>query len=266
MGYHASPSPLDFKSTSEGLSFSGTAFDRNVPDMFNLLRKIVLETDFDSAQAQVQIRQLLQGGADGALNDIASSGHVYARGYAEAALTEYGRIKEQVGGLSQLKLVTSLAARSEEEGLTDVIGKLKAIQKLAFSGSDTFRIALTCGTESTSNNEAELQKFFTFLPRTDLSATKAPPPDLSRNTKSFFPLPYQVYYGALALPTVSYTSPAGAPLQILSQLLTHKHLLHEVREKGGAYGAGAYSRGMDGVFGFYSYRDPQPAEHNEHHR
>ena len=258
VGYHASPSPLDFKSTSEGLSFSGTALDRNVPDMFNLLRKIVLETDFDSAQAQVQIRQLLQGGADGALNDIASSGHVYARGYAEAALTEYGRIKEQVGGLSQVKLVTSLAARSEEEGLTDVIGKLKAIQKLAFSGSDTFRTALTCGTESTSNNEAELQKFFTSLPRTDLPATKAPSPDLSRNTKTFFPLPYQVYYGALALPTVSYTSPAGAPLQILSQLLTHKHLLHEVREKGGAYGAGAYSRGMDGVFGFYSYRDPNP--------
>jgi Zn-dependent M16 (insulinase) family peptidase len=47
-------------------------------------------------------------------------------------------------------------------------------------------------------------------------------------------------------------------LQILSQLLTHKHLHHEIREKGGAYGGGAYSRGLDGVFGFYSYRDPNP--------
>jgi Zn-dependent M16 (insulinase) family peptidase len=258
VGYHASPSPLDFKSTSEGLSFSGTALDRNVPDMFSLLRKIVLETDFDSAQAQAQIRRLLQGGADGAVNNIASSGHVFARGYVEAGLTEYGQIKEQVSGLSQVKLVTSLASRSEEEGLADVIEKLKAIQNLAFSGSNTFRTALTCGTESTSNNEVELQKFLASLPRTDLPASKIIPRDFSRNTKTFFPLPYQVYYGALALPTVSYISPAGAPLQILSQLLTHKHLLHEVREKGGAYGAGAYSRGMDGVFGFYSYRDPNP--------
>ena len=87
---------------------------------------------------------------------------------------------------------------------------------------------------------------------------KSPQPDFSRNSKTFFPLPYQVYYGALALPTVSYVSPAGAPLQILSQLLTHKHLHHEIREKGGAYGGGAYSRGLDGVFGFYSYRDPNP--------
>lgn len=258
VGYHSSPSPLDFKSTTEGLSFSGTALDRNVPEMFSLLRKLVLETDFDSPQAESQIRQLLQGAADGAVNNIASSGHSFARGYAEAGLTEYGRLKEQVGGLSQVKLVTSLASRSEGEGLADVIDKLKTIQQLAFSGSNSFRTALTCGTESVSNNEAALHQFLSVLPRNDSPASKALSPELSRNTKTFFPLPYQVYYGALAFPTVSYTSPAGAPLQILSQLLTHKHLLHEVREKGGAYGAGAYSRGMDGVFGFYSYRDPNP--------
>ena len=60
------------------------------------------------------------------------------------------------------------------------------------------------------------------------------------------------------MPTTSYTSAEGAPLQILSQLLTHKHLHHEIREKGGAYGGGAYSRALDGLFGFYSYRDPNP--------
>ncbi|MCJ1306327.1 Mitochondrial presequence protease, partial [Hypocenomyce scalaris] len=67
-----------------------------------------------------------------------------------------------------------------------------------------------------------------------------------------------VYYSALAFPTVPYTHPSGAPLQILSQLLTHKHLHHEIREKGGAYGGGAYARGLSGLFGFYSYRDPNP--------
>ncbi|CRK18032.1 hypothetical protein BN1708_012208 [Verticillium longisporum] len=36
------------------------------------------------------------------------------------------------------------------------------------------------------------------------------------------------------------------------------HLHHEIREKGGAYGGGAYSRALDGLFGFYSYRDPNP--------
>ncbi|KAF7902831.1 hypothetical protein EAF00_002734 [Botryotinia globosa] len=258
VGYHASSSPTDFRSASEGLSFSGTALDRNVPDMFRLLRKLVLETDFDSPDAEVRIRQLLQGSADGAVNNIASSGHVFARGYAEAGVTQYGRLKEQVGGLSQVKLTTSLASRPEAEGLADVIDKLKTIQRLAFSGSSTFRTALTCGSESVTNNEAALQQFLSSIPRSELPSRLVPPPDFTRNTKTFFPLPYQVYYGGLALPTVSYTSPAGAPLQILSQLLTHKHLHHEIREKGGAYGGGAYSRGLDGIFGFYSYRDPNP--------
>ncbi|PVH78227.1 presequence protease-like protein [Cadophora sp. DSE1049] len=256
--YSASSSPLDFRSSSEGMSFAGTVLDRNVSDMFNLLQKLVLETDFESAEAQSRIRQLLQGGADGAVNNIASSGHVYARSYAEAGLTNYFRAKEQVSGLSQVKLVTSLASRPESEGLADVIEKLKAIQKLAFSGSGTFRTAITCGSESVSTNEAALGKFLSSLPKMEGATVKSPQPDFSRNTKTFFPLPYQVYYGALALPTVSYVSPAGAPLQILSQLLTHKHLHHEIREKGGAYGGGAYSRGLDGVFGFYSYRDPNP--------
>lgn len=256
--YTSSSSPLDFRSSTEGMSFAGTVLDRNVSDMFGLLQKIVLETNFDSAEAQSRIRQLLQGGADGAVNSIASSGHVYARGYAEAGLTNYFRTREQVSGLSQVKLITSLASRPESEGLADVIEKLKAIQKLAFSGSSTFRTAITCGSESTSTNEAALQKFLSARPQSGASATKTPTPDFARNAKTFFPLPYQVYYGSLALPTVSYVSPAGAPLQILSQLLTHKHLHHEIREKGGAYGGGAYSRGLDGVFGFYSYRDPNP--------
>jgi Zn-dependent M16 (insulinase) family peptidase len=257
-GYYSSPSPFDFKSSTEGMSFSGTALDRNVPDMFQILRMLVLETDFDSVETQSRIRQLLQGSADGAVNSIASSGHVFARTAAEADISEYGRLREQVGGLSQVKLVTSLASRPESEGLADVIEKLKAIQKFAFSGSSTFRTAITCGSESVSENEAQLQKFLSTLPSVAQSSPKVPPPALSRNSKTFFPLPYQVYYGALSLPTVSYTSSAGAPLQILSQLLTHKHLHHEIREKGGAYGGGAYCKGINGIFGFYSYRDPNP--------
>lgn len=256
--YFASSSPLDFRSSTEGLSFSGTALDRNVGDMFDLLRKLVLETDFDGPNAQTQIRQLLQGGADGAVNNIASSGHAYARSFAEAGLTEYFRMKEQVGGLSQVQLITSLASRPEAEGLADVIKKLKTIQALALSSSSNFRTALTCGFESVSDNESSLQSFLSSLPSSSQTSTPLPKPDFTRNRKTFFPLPYQVYYGGLALPTASYSSASGAPLQILSQLLTHKHLHHEIREKGGAYGGGAYSDSLNGVFGFYSYRDPNP--------
>lgn len=60
----------------------------------------------------------------------------------------------------------------------------------------------------------------------------------------------------MATRTVPYTHSDGPALQLLSQLLTHKHLHHEIREKGGAYGGGAFHQGNGGVFVYFSYRDP----------
>jgi Zn-dependent M16 (insulinase) family peptidase len=256
VSYHSASQPTDFTQAKEGLAFSGMALDRNVPIMFDLLRKLIVETNFDSPEAAQQIRQLLQAASDGVVNDIASSGHAYARRAAEAGLTWDAFVREQVSGLSQVKLVTSLANRPESDRLEDVIGKLKLIQQFAFAG--TMRAAITCDSESVANNTGALAKFLDSLPSNTANFPTRKNRDFTRNIKSFYPLPYQVYYGALALPTVSYTSPDNAPLQILSSLLTHKHLHHEIREKGGAYGGGAYSRAIDGIFGFYSYRDPNP--------
>ncbi|KAK3378343.1 Metalloenzyme, LuxS/M16 peptidase-like protein [Podospora didyma] len=256
VGYHSTSLPTDFTRATEGLTFSGMALDRHVPTMFDLIRKVVVDTDFDSADAASQIRQLLQASADGVVNDIASSGHSFARRAAEAGLTWDSFLKEQVGGLSQVKLMTSLASRPESDQLEDVIAKLKQIQQFALAGN--LRAAITCDSEHVGENAKALAHLTSSLPASTVAFPPREQPNFSRDIKSFYPLPYQVYYGALALPTVSYTSSQGAPLQVLSQLLTHKHLHHEIREKGGAYGGGAYSRAIDGIFGFYSYRDPNP--------
>lgn len=256
IGYHSTPSPTDFHQASEGLAFTGMALDRNVPVMFDLIRKLVLETNFDSPEAALRIRQLLEASADGVVNDIASSGHAFARRYAESGLTRNAYFGEQVGGLSQVKLTTSLAGRSPSDQYEDVIEKLKQIQKFALAGN-TMRTALTCGSDSSQENSKALGQFMISRPAEPVSFSPSNQ-KFARDIKAFFPLPYQVYYGSLALPTVSYTSSHGAPLQILAQLLTHKHLHHEIREKGGAYGGGAYMKGLDGLFGFYSYRDPNP--------
>lgn len=257
--YHASPSPADMSASVEGLSFSGYALDKNVPAMFELLRTILHETNFDGPEAESRIRQLLQADANGALDAVSSSGHSYARRYAEAGLSHDGLVNEQVGGLTQIQYTGDLANRSPVEGLADIIAKLKTIQDFAISNSSTLRAALTCGPEAVSSNEAALQDFLSRLPQSaSIPKNELSISDDSFGSETFFPLPYQVYYSALAIPTVSYTHPSGGPLQILSQLLTHKHLHHEIREKGGAYGGGAYSRGLSGLFGYYSYRDPNP--------
>ncbi|KAI0471811.1 Metalloenzyme, LuxS/M16 peptidase-like protein [Xylariaceae sp. FL0804] len=257
VNYMTTPSPTDFHRASEGLVLRGMALDRHVPDMYDLLRKLILETNFDSPEAALRIRQLLQASADGVVNDIASSGHAYARRYAESGLTRDAYLTEQVSGLTQVKLICSLAGRPESDRYEDVIEKLKQIQRIALAGSN-IRTALTCGPDSAQANSAALSDFMASRPAESVAFPTPAKPTTARDIKAFFPLPYQVYYGSLALPTASYTSAEGAPLQILAQLLTHKHLHHEIREKGGAYGGGAYMKGLEGLFGFYSYRDPNP--------
>lgn len=258
VGYHASPSPLALDTYQEGLSFTGFALDRNIPDMYELLRTVVLETDFDGPEAEKNIRELLQSSASGAINSIAESGHSFARSYAEAGLTPVGRLNEQTGGLTQVKLTTGLASRAPNESLGDVIEKLKTIQRFAIDNSNQLRVALNCSTESSTSNQQALTRFLEGLPKRAVTPWETAKTEYPRNAKSFFPLPYQVYYSGRAVKTVPYVNASGAPLEILAQLLTHKHLHHEIREKGGAYGGGAYSRSLGGLFGMYSYRDPNP--------
>ncbi|KAI4189782.1 MAG: hypothetical protein L6R41_001207 [Letrouitia leprolyta] len=260
VSYHSTTLPHDTLKATEGLSLSGYALDTNVLDMYELLGMIIRETNFDGPEAQSRIRELLQSAANGALDAISGAGHSYARRYAEAGITPQGLLNEQTSGLTQVQQTATLASRPESDGLGDVVSKLKAIQSFALSNTSSFRTAITCGSESVSSNESALENFLSTLDKSSSipSTSNGQISTTTYNAKTFFPLPYQVYFSALSLPTVPYTHPSSAPLQILSQLLTHKHLHHEIREKGGAYGGGAYSRGLSGLFGFYSYRDPNP--------
>lgn len=257
--YFVSTSPTDLDCVTEGLSFSGHALDSNVPAMYELIQTVLLETNFDGVQAEKHIRELLQSNASGALNDIANSGHSYALSYAEAGLVPQASLSEQTSGLTQIQENAALAQRPPGDSYGDITEKLKSIQRFAICNSATLRTAITCGQESVTSNEYALNKFLSDLPASsNIPPTKQDLLHTSINLKTFFPLPYQVHYSALALRTVPYVHPASAPLQLLSQLLTHKYLHPEIREKGGAYGGSAYSKGLSGLLGMYSYRDPNP--------
>jgi Zn-dependent M16 (insulinase) family peptidase len=259
VGYHLTSSPSDTEHFTEGLALSGYALDRNVPDMFGLLRAVLVETNFDDPSTESKIRQLLQGDANNAINAIAETGHAYAMRYAQSSVSNIAKMSEEASGLTQIQRMSALALRPASEGFTDVIDKLKQIQALVLNSSKDLKLAMTCASDSTSSNEREMQSFInsTFSPANSPSSSSLTPeaPSFASTT---FSLPYQVSYASLALPTTPYTSPLSAPTQLLSQILTHKYLHHEIREKGGAYGAGASANSLRGVWSFYSYRDPNP--------
>ncbi|GAM82428.1 hypothetical protein ANO11243_004070 [Dothideomycetidae sp. 11243] len=270
-GYHSASSASQPAKCEEGISLSGYAFDRNVPDMYDLLHLLVQETDFDSPKSQRMIAELVQSAASGAVDGVAESGHAYARRFAEAGLSAHCRLVEQVSGVTQVASTSTLASHPELETTIslNLLQALKQIQKIVVSNLSLMRIALTCGPEAVSQNTSTLEKFqSSTFSSSPINSTFAPGLSLplrdwksaiTTNTKTLFPLPYQVSYSASCLQTIPYTDPASPALAVLAQLLTHKHLHREIREKGGAYGGGAYAKALDGIFGFYSYRDPNPA-------
>ena len=259
IGYHTSVSPHSVDKTEEGIFINAYAFDSHVPIMLDLIRTLLLETNFEGPAAEQMVRQLLQTSADGAINAIAESGTSFALTSAESGLTNLGSNHEMTSGLSQVRFTTELASRSLTSSLEDILILLKRIQTFAISNSETLRLAITCGSETSGANEKSLQHFLEKLPQGRQATFPQVGANSSKQSMTFFPLPYQVYYSAFVAPTVPFVANDSPSLQILAQLLTHKHLHHEIREKGGAYGAAASARALGGTFAMTSFRDPNPS-------
>ncbi|PGH15656.1 mitochondrial presequence protease [Helicocarpus griseus UAMH5409] len=254
-------SPTSLDGYSEGLQFSGYSLDSNFPDMLEMITSLVTETDFSSSVAPRMIQELLRSSTNGAIDAIAGSGHRYAINVAAAGLSKKFWASEQQSGLSQVQATARLLhdAETSPERLQELIEKLQLIQLFAISKSNNMRVRVVCEPERASANEGIVKNWLNGLPRAlNPDSTTDGFRASSAATNILYNLPYKVSYSGLALPTTTFTDPSSASLSVLSQLLTHNYLHPEIREKGGAYGAGASSAPIQGYFGFSSYRDPNP--------
>ncbi|KAK1143163.1 Mitochondrial presequence protease [Aspergillus melleus] len=254
-------SPTELGKFTEGLNFSGFALDKNIPEMLEILTTLITATDFTSPSAPGMIQELLRLTTNGALDAVAGTGHRFALNAAAASLSRGLWVQEQQSGLAQLQATANLLrdAETSPERLAELIEKLRLIQSFAISKTPGLRVRMVCEQGSAHQNESALQKWFAGLPRTS-APTSVPGNPVSHQalTKTFYDMPYKVYYSGLAMQTVPFVHSSSAPLSVLSQLLTHNYLHPEIREKGGAYGAGASNGPVKGMFALTSYRDPNP--------
>ncbi|KTW30121.1 hypothetical protein T552_00599 [Pneumocystis carinii B80] len=244
----------DLNTIEEGLLFSGHCLSHNIQSMYDLFRKLLLETNFDNVK---KLRSLISINNSNIMSSLSESGHSYARAFSASSLTLGGKFSETMSGITQAKLVSKL---SMKEDLLDVVDKLKEISKYTFF-QESLKVFITCSDKHISLNKKELEKFFSSLPA-NLDDHKPenvfPQFTPSFGNKAFFPLPYSVNFVSLCLLGTPYIHQDGPVIQILSKLLTQQYLHKEIREKGGAYGSGASYNSLEGIFGFYSYRDPTP--------
>lgn len=241
--------------------FDGWSLNGKSEHIFEFWRKLLCETDFRRHKDKLKV--LLRSLASSNTSSIADTGHSFARNYSAAHLTGARAINESLHGVEQVQLINKLSQLLDDDALfeKEVVSKLLELQSYIIASTDTKFMVTTDSASHAAAVESQIAKFLECLPEQSQSSdfySEMYPVIKNEGKPTLIELPFQVHYTGQCYPGVSYVHPDGAKLQVLSNLLTHKHLHREIREKGGAYGGGAVYSALDGILSMYSYRDPHP--------
>ncbi|ODV96488.1 hypothetical protein PACTADRAFT_49825 [Pachysolen tannophilus NRRL Y-2460] len=261
-----SSSPFNIDEPILRFVLTGVAQNKNFNSVLKIWNTLLKETDFEKNLSKLSI--LIKSLANDNLNEIISSGHSFAKSYSSSKFSSKAVIDESLNGIKQVEFLNKLNKWNEEGLLLEkVVPNLIKLQELIVN-KDNFRIMLTCDESIALTNEKLADDFINGLPsRTGKINSDKPtwsslllPSTLTKGSrfKNLIEIPSQVNFTSLSRPGIPYVTKDGASLQILSQILTFKKLHKEIREKGGAYGGGSSYDAINGIFNFYSYRDPNP--------
>jgi len=253
----------DFNKGSLDVFFSAVSLNGNIPRAIELLEDTLRNPSYADRD---HLRNLIAREASSLSNSVADAGHNLAMKFAAAQLTAPMALSEQLSGMTQVEFMEQVAAQTD---LDDVIAKLVQIHEAVIvnstgRSSNTLRLLVTAEdvsveTEGLLHSLAGPFSSQATVSSISPSSTAALSPNNinnnNNNNKTYFGLPVQVNFSSKAIRTVPLAHPDSVLLQIAARLMTNSFLHKEIREKNGAYGGGA-SAGGDGVFSFYSYRDP----------
>ncbi|XP_042331246.1 presequence protease, mitochondrial isoform X2 [Sceloporus undulatus] len=262
----------------QGVLFSSLCLDRNLPDMMHIWSEIFNNPHFEDEE---HFKVLVKMTAQELSNGIPDCGHLYASIRASRTLTPAGELHEMFSGMEQVKLMKRIAEMSD---IKPVLRKLPRIKKHLLN-SDNMRCSVNATPQQMPSAAKAVEKFIKGIARSKKERKPIRPHVIEKPSdpktagdealaclqitrklitdptfqpcqmKTHFLLPFPVNYVGACVRTVPFTAPDHASLRILARLMTAKFLHTEIREKGGAYGGGA-RLAHNGIFGFYSYRDP----------
>ncbi|CAK7901665.1 presequence protease, mitochondrial [[Candida] anglica] len=278
----ASTDPRDISNATLKFIMNGMSFKANSKHVYNLWHEIVTSTKFDPQDSLVleKLSTLIKNLGLNQMNSIADRGNSYASSHSSSFLTPTKYINNLTGGLAQVDFIRELNKKLEEQGndflVNELLPKLKEIRDIIVGGSvdgnPGFEYSLLGDKETVTENEVLVQAFDQSL----ISSTESLKLDnaLSSLISSFqnnkvgihageskntlIDLPFQVGFASLSKMGAKYDSKDGSVLQVLSQLISFKHLHSVIREANGAYGGGLSYDGLGGILNYYSYRDPNP--------
>jgi Zn-dependent M16 (insulinase) family peptidase len=232
------------------------ALEAVFPEALELVRTILLEPDFEDAR---RLRDIFLEYRNGFKSSIIPRGNAYAASRAERGLSPAEQVEESWKGISQYQFAAGLSAKNAPAEMRENFGEIR--RKYIHRGR--FSVNCTCEEKFRGMAEKALENFAAALPE---GRGAEDPVDAPREFSSTaggaygnmeaIAVPSDVCFVASAVRAAPYGSPEHAHEAVLAHLLSTGFLWEKIRMRGGAYGASCASLGLDRVFSFSSYRDP----------
>ncbi|XP_028042841.1 presequence protease, mitochondrial [Bombyx mandarina] len=237
----------------QGILINSHCLDHNLPKMLDIWQEIFKKPNFSNSE---RMAMLLNNYCSSLTNGIVSSGHTYAVQAARSLISSVDECKENLLGIQHVTIMQEVQKTQKTEDIQSVI---ESISENVLKGNNLRAAFHYCNT----NNDVHeyIDKFCKDLcnandnqevNRINWTDSKSMNKD---NRGIHIAMNIPVNFCAKVIPTVAYTHPDYAKLRVLSVFLSSKYLHPIVREQNGAYG-GRAMLSFDGIFSYYSYRDP----------
>lgn len=244
-GLDASPVMLKNKLAKNpfnlALAVTTKMLPENTHETIDLIYNVIKNAKFTD---QERIRNLLQLYLLREEEYLNQSGHVMAMSAASASLNSFAWSQESLHGISSLKDFKDLYG--SHDGFVKTLEKIKSLSnKISSHPQNIFRAG------------SDVQSFDSLKRESVSSSIKFNQKGrISSDEQTGWLINSQVCFNALTFKGVSIDHKNAPYLSLVAAMLRNGFLHTEIREKGGAYGAGAQHDSNSESFKFFSYRDP----------
>lgn len=251
-GIYTSPLTSLQRDTSKGVAWMfmrGKATVENAQKLLDILHDVLLTAKLDNFE---RFRQMVLEEKAGMEAGLVPSGHRFVNLRLRSLFDEAGWAAEQMGGVSYLFFLRSLADEIENNW-PEVLQKMEKIRQELVA-----RKAILCNVTLDKANWLEFQplfsRFLESLPVGDPKAAEWNPPAPGRFAG--ITIPAQVNYVGKGANLYSLGYTLSGSIAVITNYLASTWLWEHVRVQGGAYGGFGQFDHRSGVFTFLSYRDP----------
>ena len=231
------------------LKVSSKSLEGNESFMQDLMMRTVKESNFDETD---RIKELLEFISSDNEKSVIQNGHILSMSNAASQISNIASTNDLTSGLRFIhntNQLSKLVVAPNE--LSKYLELLKSIKTKISETPSHFFTASALNKEDINLN---------FLIEETARQHKQQNLITTQDDSLGWITGSQVCFCAEAFPTVDFGHEDAPALTVLGTVLRNGYLHSAIREKGGAYGAGASQDSSNKVFKFFSYRDPKCSE------